>query len=108
MDTASSPSQTQYATIMNSNDTGSMNIPSVPLSLVSTAAKSSLSRDLTIATSPIVGGTSDYMLMSPPPPMATPPVPTTIIPPSLNVANNSNNINNNVSSTAINLSSIPT
>ena len=107
MDTASSPSQTQYATIMSSNDVVPMNIPSVPLSLVTTAAKPTLSRDLTIATSPIVGGTSDYMLMSPPPPMATPPVPTTIIPSSLNVANNSNNINNNVSSTAINLSSIP-
>ena len=108
MDSASSPSQTQYATIMNSNDTGSMNIPSVPLSLVTTAAKSSLSRDLTIATSPIGGGASDYMLMSPPPPMATPPVPTNVTPSSLNVANNSNNINNNISSAAINLSSITT
>ena len=105
MGSASSPSQTHYATILNTNDMGSMNMPSMPISLVTTATKTTVSTDLTIATSPLAGTSSDYMLMSPPPPMATPPVPSSVNYASVMVANN-NNANNNVSSNNINLASV--
>ena len=102
---ASSPSQTHYATIMSVNDLSSINNPSTPINLITPCSKKPASTDLTIATSPInAGSSSDYMLMSPPPPMATPPVPTTVNYASLAVANNNNN--SNLSSMAINLASI--
>ena len=101
---ASSPSQTHYATIMNANDMSSTNIPTAPMYLVTSTSKAT---DLTIATSPLGrgGGSSDYMLMSPPPSLATPPVPNSVNY-ALSVTPNSNNNanNNNLSSVATNCS----
>jgi hypothetical protein len=101
---ASSPSQTHYATILNANDMSSTNIPTAPMYLVTSTSKTT---DLTIATSPLGrgGGSSDYMLMSPPPSLATPPVPNSVNY-ALSVTPNSNNNanNNNLSSVATNCS----